>query len=111
MQVHSDAKSTDSKLDDIEGWIEDESKRIDHLHPKDAKANCDKIERELARCEEVIKAMFDDVQVRRIGRIKKCIIFFLKKIARMKRSVFLIVYWENNMFFQHDNSNTNTKSF
>ena len=34
---------TDSKLDDIEAWIEDEAKRVDHLHPKDAKNNCDQV--------------------------------------------------------------------
>ncbi len=67
-KVHQEAKMTDSKLDDIEGWIEDEAKRIDHLHPKDAKANCDKIERELSRAEEVIKGMFNDVQVLRDNR-------------------------------------------
>ena len=40
-KVHQEAKHTDSRLDDIEAWIEDEAKRIDHLHPRDAKANCD----------------------------------------------------------------------
>jgi len=40
-KVHQEAKVTDSKLDDIEAWIEDEAKRVDHLHPKDAKNNCD----------------------------------------------------------------------
>jgi hypothetical protein len=41
--VHQEAKVTDSKLDDIEAWIEDEAKRVDHLHPKDAKNNCDQV--------------------------------------------------------------------
>ena len=48
-KIHAEAKQTDTKLDDIEAWIEDEAKRIDHLHPKDAKNNCDQIERELAQ--------------------------------------------------------------
>ena len=42
-KVHQEAKTTDSKLDDIEAWIEDEAKRVDHLHPKDAKNNCDQV--------------------------------------------------------------------
>ncbi len=42
-KVHQEAKVTDSKLDDIEAWIEDEAKRVDHLHPKDAKNNCDQV--------------------------------------------------------------------
>ena len=67
-KIHQEAKHTDSKLDDIEAWIEDEAKRVDTLHPKDAKNNCDQIERELQRTEEVIKSMFNDVQVLRDNR-------------------------------------------
>jgi hypothetical protein len=68
-KVHQEAKVTDSKLDDIEAWIEDEAKRVDHLHPKDAKNNCDQIERELQRIdEEVIKTMFNDVKILRDNR-------------------------------------------
>jgi len=67
-KVHAEAKTTDSRLDDLETWIEDEAKRVDHLHPRDAKANCDKIEHELAITEEVIKGMFNDVQVLRDNR-------------------------------------------
>ena len=36
-KVHQEAKVTDSKLDDIEAWIEEEAKRVDHLHPKGRK--------------------------------------------------------------------------
>lgn len=67
-KIHQEAKITDSKLDDIEAWIDEEAKRVDHLHPKDAKNNCDQIERELQRTEEVIKTMFNDVQVLRDNR-------------------------------------------
>ena len=62
---------TDGKLDDIEAWIEDEAKRIDHLHPKDAKNNCEQIERELTRTEETIKSMFSDVQILRDNRFSQ----------------------------------------
>merc|ERR1711971_510814 len=67
-KIHAEAKQTDTKLEDIEAWIEDEAKRIDHLHPKDAKNNCDQIERELTRTEEVIRSMFSDVQILRDNR-------------------------------------------
>ncbi len=67
-KIHQEAKVTDSKLDDIEAWIEDEAKRVEHLHPRDAKKNCDQIEMELQRTEEVIKTMFNDVQVLRDNR-------------------------------------------
>ena len=67
-KINKEAQATDIKLDDIEACIEDEAKRIDQLHPKDAKANCDAIERELHAAEEVIKSMFNDVQVLRDNR-------------------------------------------
>lgn len=67
-KVGKECTATDGRLDDIEAWIEDEAKRIDQLHPKDAKANCDQIERELHKTEEVIKVMFNDVQVLRDNR-------------------------------------------
>ena len=67
-KINKEAQATDIKLDDIEACIEDEAKRIDQLHPKDAKNNCDAIERELHATEEVIKSMFNDVQVLRDNR-------------------------------------------
>ena len=70
-KIHQEAKMTDGKLDDIEAWIEDEAKRIDHLHPKDAKNNCEQIERELTRTEETIKSMFSDVQILRDNRFSQ----------------------------------------
>merc|ERR1719367_2493185 len=70
-KIVAEAKQTDTKLDDIEAWIEDEAKRIDHLHPKDAKNNCDQIERELVRTEETIKSMFSDVQILRDNRFSQ----------------------------------------
>ena len=42
-KIQHESKVTDNKLDDIEAWIEDEAKRTDHLHPKDAKNNCDQV--------------------------------------------------------------------
>jgi hypothetical protein len=48
-----------------------QAKRIDHLHPKDAKNNCEQIERELARQEETIKSMFSDVQILRDNRFSQ----------------------------------------
>lgn len=42
-KILNESRVTDSKLDEIEAWIEDEAKRVDHLHPKDAKNNCDQV--------------------------------------------------------------------
>jgi len=70
-KIHQEAKVTDTKLDDIEAWIEDEAKKIDHLHPRDAQNNVEQIERELARTEEKIKSMFSDVQILRDNRFSQ----------------------------------------
>ena len=67
-KIHAEAKQTDTTLDGIETWIEDESKRIDHMHTKDAQQICDQIERELSNTEKSIKSMFDDVQILRDNR-------------------------------------------
>ena len=48
-----------------------QAKRIDHIHPKDAKNNCEQIERELVRQEETIKSMFSDVQILRDNRFSQ----------------------------------------
>merc|ERR1712170_155255 len=70
-KIHAEAKQTDTKLDGIETWIEDEAKRIDHMHTKDAKSVCDQIERELSKTEETIKSMFSDVQILRDNRFSQ----------------------------------------
>merc|ERR1712012_494031 len=59
------------KLQKLAEKTHQEAKRIDQLHPKDAKNNCDQIERELARTEEVIKSMFSDVQILRDNRFSQ----------------------------------------
>lgn len=86
-KILQEAKVTDSKLDDIENWIEDEAKRVDQLHPKDAKNNCDQIERELQRTEEVIKSMFNDVQVLRESRYSQANELHRRYIVNIFRSL------------------------
>lgn len=45
-----------------------EEKRIQRLHPSDAKYNCDQIENELKHVEESLKSMTKDIQTLRDGR-------------------------------------------
>ena len=67
-KVHREAKHSDSRLDDIEMRIDEEAKRMDRLHPRDVKHNCDAITADMAVVEEAIKTMFSDVQILKDGR-------------------------------------------
>ncbi|XP_059350791.1 microtubule-actin cross-linking factor 1, isoforms 1/2/3/4/5-like isoform X3 [Daphnia carinata] len=67
-KVHREAKQSDARLDDIEARIDEEAKRLDRLHPRDAMHNCEALNAELAAVEEAIKIMFTDVQALKDGR-------------------------------------------
>ena len=67
-KVHREAKHSDTLLDEIELRIDEEAKRLDRLHPRDVKHNCDAITSQLAAVEETIKIMFTDVQTLKDGR-------------------------------------------
>lgn len=67
-KVHRETKQCDGKMDDIERHINEEEKRVQRLHPNDAKYNCDQIESELKHVEDSLKSMSKDVQTLRDGR-------------------------------------------
>lgn len=67
-KVHREAKQSDARLDDVEARIDEEAKRLDRLHPRDAMKNCEVLNSELASIEEAIKNMFSDVQILKEGR-------------------------------------------
>ena len=67
-KVHREAKQSDGRLDDVEYRIDEEVKRLDRLHPRDVKHNCDAIDAEMLVVDEAIKAMFADVQLLKEGR-------------------------------------------
>lgn len=64
-KVISEVKSTDCKLDDIDQHLESEIARMNKIQDKDFRANANDIERELMAVQEVIKAIFYDVDVLR----------------------------------------------
>ncbi|KAF8783432.1 Dystonin like protein [Argiope bruennichi] len=66
-KVHRETKQCDGKMDDIERHINEEEKRVQRLHPNDAKYNCDQIEIELKHVEDSLKSMAKDVQTLRDG--------------------------------------------
>lgn len=61
-------KRCDSRLEDLESRILEEARRLDRLHPLDAKHNVDILEQELRAVEENIQSMFSDVTTLREGR-------------------------------------------
>ncbi|XP_054274796.1 dystonin isoform X14 [Macrosteles quadrilineatus] len=67
-KVHREMKRCDSRLEDLESRILEEARRLDRLHPLDAKHNVDILEQELRAVEENIQSMFSDVTTLREGR-------------------------------------------
>lgn len=70
-KVHREAKQADGRLNEIEYRIEEEAKRLDRLHPRDAKNVVDAIGAEMGAVEDAIKTMFDDLQVLKDGRYQQ----------------------------------------
>jgi len=67
-KVHREMKQVDSRLEELEQRIEDEARRLDRLHPLDAKHNVDLLEQEIRLTEDSINSLFTDVQSLRDGR-------------------------------------------
>lgn len=67
-KVHREMKQVDSRLEELEQRIEDEARRLDRLHPLDAKHNVDLLEQEIRLTEDSINSLFGDVQSLRDGR-------------------------------------------
>ncbi|CAG9834356.1 unnamed protein product [Diabrotica balteata] len=61
-------KQTDSNLDTIERAIENESRRIERIHPLEAKKIADQIDQDLATIEQNIQSLKTDVNTLRNGR-------------------------------------------
>lgn len=60
-KVHREIAQTDSNLTSIERRIEDESRKIDRIHPLDAKKIADQIDTDLAITEQHIQSLIADV--------------------------------------------------
>ncbi|KAK9887502.1 hypothetical protein WA026_023054 [Henosepilachna vigintioctopunctata] len=67
-KVHREIKQTDSALDSIEHNIETESRRIERLHPLEAKKVADQLDQDLAIIEQNIQSLKTDVNTLRNGR-------------------------------------------
>lgn len=67
-KVYREIKQTDASMDTIERRIEDEARRIDRIHPMEAKKIADQIDSDLSITEQNINSIFNDVQQLITGR-------------------------------------------
>lgn len=67
-KVQREIKHTDSKLTDIEERIVEEGRRIERLHPVDAKNIVESLETEIRHLEEPIQEMNQDCHILKEGR-------------------------------------------
>ncbi|XP_017784158.1 PREDICTED: dystonin isoform X28 [Nicrophorus vespilloides] len=67
-KVHREIKQTDANLDTIERRIDEESRRIERIHPLDAKKIADQIDMELSTTEQHIQSLISDVHILTNGR-------------------------------------------
>jgi dystonin len=63
-KVHREMKGVEGRLEELEHRVDEEARRLDRLHPLDAKHNVDALEHDLRLVEDSIQALFSDVQVR-----------------------------------------------
>lgn len=67
-KVQREIKHTDSRITDLEQRISEESRRIERLHPIDAKNICEGLETEIRQLEQPIQEMNEDCLVLKDGR-------------------------------------------
>ncbi|XP_063905655.1 microtubule-actin cross-linking factor 1 isoform X22 [Zophobas morio] len=67
-KVHREIKQTDAGLDTIERTIGNESRRIERMHPLEAKKIADQLDQDLANAEASIQGLTGDVSTLRNGR-------------------------------------------
>lgn len=67
-KVHREIKRVDTRLEDLDSKMKEESRRLERLHPIDAKHNIDLLEQELRVTEENIQSLFEDVRALREGK-------------------------------------------
>lgn len=61
-------KSTDNRLEELERQVEDEARRLDRLHPLEAKHAVDLLEQDIRNTEIQIQNIFTDVHTLTEGR-------------------------------------------
>jgi len=67
-KVHREMKTTDNRLEELERRVEDEARRLDRLHPLEAKHAVDLLEQDIRSTETQIQNIFTDVHTLTEGR-------------------------------------------
>lgn len=67
-KVHREMKTTDNRLEELERRVEDEARRLDRLHPLEAKHAGDLLEQDIRNTEIQIQNIFTDVHTLTEGR-------------------------------------------
>ena len=61
-KIHRESKQSEDSLADIDRRIRDEERRVEILHPFEAKRNCDALERALKTIEDTVRSLLRDAQ-------------------------------------------------
>ena len=61
-KIHRESKHSEDSLNDIERRIRDEERRVEILHPYEAKRNCDALERAMKTIEDTVRSLLRDAQ-------------------------------------------------
>ncbi|XP_072756473.1 microtubule-actin cross-linking factor 1 isoform X20 [Anoplolepis gracilipes] len=67
-KVHREMKTTDNRLEELERRVEDEARKLDRLHPLEAKHAVDLLEQDIRNTETQIQNIFTDVHTLTEGR-------------------------------------------
>ena len=67
-KIHRESKLSEEGLVDIERRVREEERRIDTLHPFEARRNCDALDRALKHIEDTVRSLLRDAQALQDGR-------------------------------------------
>lgn len=88
-------KSTDNRLEELERRVEDEARRLDRLHPLEAKHAVDLLEQDIRNTEIQIQNIFTDVHTLTEGRysqaaeLHKRHVFFFSNFKLLLSDIYL----------------------
>ncbi|XP_047739188.1 dystonin [Hyalella azteca] len=115
-KINRDIRQTENTLDEVETRIDEEARRMDRLHPADAKRNCDELEGELQQCEDTIRSLHGDVRVLRDNKYPEAPTLHKRVLKLEERYVSVRTLFENrllivlnNRSFSQQESFTSTK--
>ncbi|KAK3581860.1 hypothetical protein CHS0354_032763 [Potamilus streckersoni] len=67
-KIHREARHAEDSLDDLGRRIGDEERRVDVIHPFEAKRNCDALDRALKNIDDTVKSLMRDIHALQDGK-------------------------------------------